>query len=398
MTPDLGSLDVRHRSSHRALLRAPLDSGLGRALDAVVVPASRPAVSLESAMALAAELDAVFVPLCSGRAKRREVARLARQVPGLRFAIVPVPADYSEKLVDFRTSYVRPARALRLGDLSLKRNLGLLLGHLSGWQSLLFLDDDMRMVDPHDVRLAVAALKPGGAVGLPAVAYPDNSVVCHARRAVGEWQDVFVSGSALVVDCQHVHSFFPRVYNEDWLFLADALRRGLVSAVGASSQLEYDPFESPLRAAAEEFGDVLAEGLVGLLHGGASFTAATAGQWEDGLVQRKQLIADLMAAAGEHLDPEAAKPVLAALEAAARRCSLITGFELASYVRTWRLDLDTWRTRLRGLRRGRPLPGALDRLGLGEWAVLSEDRRPGVVVTIPSRAVAPATSSELAVG
>jgi len=378
------NLDVRLRGSHRSLLcKAPEALSLGRAPDAVVVPASRPAEFLHFAMELAAALDAVFVPLCSGKAKRREVLQLVREVPGLRFAVVPVPADYDNWLVDFRTSYVRPARALRLGDLSLKRNVGLLLGHLTGWKSLLFLDDDIEGIEKNDILRACAALVPSGAVGLPAVDYPDNSVVCHARREVGDSQDVFVSGSALVIDCEHIHSYFPRVYNEDWLFLADALRRDLVSAVGASTQLRYDPFQSPLRAAAEEFGDVLAEGMVAFMHDGVAVTAATQRQWEVVLTQRRQLIADLMSAA-DRLDAAAAKPIAAALDAAGRRSAEITGFQLAAYVRTWRSDLESWRTRLRGLKRGGSLRAALDTLGLGEWSVLSEEPSSAMVIRIPA--------------
>ena len=385
MKPDVGGSDVAHRGSHRDLLRpAAPECRPGPIPDAIVIPAARPAGFLLPAMRLAAGMDTLAVVLCSGAATRREVVGLTREVPGLRSAVVPVPGAYANLLLDFRTSSVRPAQVGRLGDLSLKRNLGLLLGHLAGWRSLLFLDDDMRELDPDTVRRAGMALAPGGAVGMPAVRFPDNSVVCHARREVGLPQDVFVSGSALLVDCHDLQSFFPRVYNEDWLFLADALRRGAVAAVGESRQLDYDPFASPARAAAEEFGDVLAEGLFGLVHAERPFAEATAGHWSDVLVRRKELIMEVWGGTSR-LEPTLAGKVQDSLAAAEQRRSTIEGYDLASYVRKWRDDLDTWRSRLRRLRRGMPLPAALGRLGLREHAVLSEaPRGAGPAATRPA--------------
>ena len=52
--------------------------------------------------------------------------------------------------------------------------------------------------------------------------HPDNSVVCHARRLAGRFQDVFVSGAVLGVHCNSLPlSFFPDIYNEDWFFFAE---------------------------------------------------------------------------------------------------------------------------------------------------------------------------------
>jgi hypothetical protein len=45
--------------------------------------------------------------------------------------------------------------------------------------------------------------------------FPDNSVVCHARRLAGFAQDVFVTGAALGVHCNSLPlSFFPDIYKQ----------------------------------------------------------------------------------------------------------------------------------------------------------------------------------------
>ena len=63
--------------------------------------------------------------------------------------------------------------------------------------------------------------------------YPDNSVVCHARRLAGLPQDNFVSGSARGVRCDDVAlPFFPDIYNEDWFFFSKAVARHDLFNVG----------------------------------------------------------------------------------------------------------------------------------------------------------------------
>ena len=68
---------------------------------------------------------------------------------------------------------------------SLKRNLGLLLARLHGWNKIAFIDDDIKIGQPeHFARLA-GQLEFYQAAGMVVDEYPDNSVVCHARRLAG---------------------------------------------------------------------------------------------------------------------------------------------------------------------------------------------------------------------
>ncbi len=74
-------------------------------------------------------------------------------------------------------------------------------------------------------------------VSWPLIDFPDNSVVHHARRDyLGRPQTCFVGGGALLVRLAgRVPPGFPPVYNEDWLFLFDALERGSRRARAATS-------------------------------------------------------------------------------------------------------------------------------------------------------------------
>jgi hypothetical protein len=334
-------------------------------------------------MRLAARMSCRYVVLCSRSAVAEEVVRLAQSVPGLRYAVVSVPRGYRHDLLAFDTDDIRPSLTGGLGDLSLKRNLGLLFGHWSGWRSILFLDDDIRQLSPRTVDRALSALQPGGAVGMPATAYPDNSVICHANRRSGGPQGVFVSGSALAVDCTEITSYFPDVYNEDWLFLAPRVAQGGVFSVGWSSQLRYDPFGNPQRAASEEFGDVLAEGLMGLFHVTDNLdSGAGDAYWEEFLLRRKEFIADIRA----RTSPRHTK-VLDALAAAERQRTGITATDLADYVVTWEIDRLVWRERLELLGRELPFRNALKKLGLVDRAVVAEGFDRGRLTAEPSTAL-----------
>lgn len=338
-------------------------------LGAIVVPAARPAANLESALRLGADLDVPVVVLCSVHADPDEVLRLA-DLAGARCTAVDLAEPVDPGFPPLETSHFGEAMVGSHGDLSLKRNLGLVLGRACRWSTLLFLDDDIRGVAPTLVRRAVGTLREHSAAGMPATAYPDNSTVCHARRLGGAEQGVFVSGSALAVrlDGGRPGSFFPEVYNEDWLFLAPFLEERAVARVGSVRQTRYDPFAQPLRAGGEEFGDVLAEGLVGVLHAGPAEPATRPDYWADFLLRRAEFIAaaaDGCRRSGDPAAPRAVRALAVAEQARARLSPAV----LADYVTAWRADLRRWQEYLSGIAPRGDLPAALDALGLSAATV-----------------------------
>jgi hypothetical protein len=363
--PDTGGARPRATSERHAELLGRPAVRAGRALDAIVVSAFRPVSHLGYAVGLATAMRCRLVVLCSGAAKPAAVVRAAREAGVARYAVIPVPPAYAHPLMAFQTNAFAEHGG-GLGDLSLKRNLALLLAHLAGWRTVFLLDDDIFGVTPDAVARGVAALPRGGAVGMPAREFPDNSVVCHANRRTGYEQDVFVSASALVVDCEEVTSFFPRIYNEDWLYMAPAIARGAVVELGSSCQLPYDPFADPERASDQEFGNVVADGLMSLLHRADLTEAERPGYWTEFLARRKAFIGGI---AGRTRAEDSA--VLAALAAAERRRAGISTAELAEYVVAWGRDRTAWHEALAEVPRGLELAAALRLLGLAEGARLS---------------------------
>ena len=330
-----------HPQSHRALLRRvkPVPS----LVDAVVVPATRPVEHLIPAAELARSLGAMLVVFCSRGLTAVAVADRLPKLPDLRWVAIDVPTGYRLPDLDLATSRATEAMAGRLGDLSTKRNLGLLLAKSAGWHRLLFLDDDIPEVDELAVWRGAAALGQEALVGMHVDRFPDHSVVCHANLRSGGLQETFVSGSALLVDCRRPPGFFPEIYNEDWLFMYPALIERRVAASGHAVQLDYDPFGDVGRAVDEEFGEVIAEGLNSLLTRRRTVhDAFDADYWQLFLSVRARFVRTIVNRVETISAPELARAVLPSLVAADERRAELSPEGCAAYVRSWNRDLTRW--------------------------------------------------------
>ena len=351
-----------HRASHTSLLAEHAADGV-REIDAVVVPSGRGAHVLVAAAEVAAELDALLLVLCSRDTRARDAALVLDRIGGLRWTAVDVPRGYSHP--DLPLERPRETHGGR-ASLSRKRNLALLAARMCGWDTVLFLDDDIRPAAANPVRLAAGGLGPAAAVGFAVHGYPDNSVVCHARRLVGIAQDVFVGGSALIIDPSDEDlGHFPTVYNEDWLYLFDALAKRRVTRTGTVEQVPYDPFADPGRGESEEFGELLAEGLVAHLEAGATDVPLDTAYWADFRRRRAAFLAGtadrLRALRTNRADRAAAQTALMAAQA---RLRAIRPQDCVDFLTTWRSDHRRWREAVDRLDHADDLPAALARLGL----------------------------------
>lgn len=345
---DRRSSPARQRSSHATLIRdfsaRPPRSGRVKPLDAIIVPAARKADKLKTVAELAASADVLLVVLASRDCHVVEASALVASIQGCRALIVGIPGDYRNDLLTFQTSDLSFAnlKAGRNSDLSLKRNLGLLLARLMCWEKIMFLDDDIFGVALTDLAKIASQLDSHQVTGLISREFPDNSVVCHANRLSGRDQDNFVTGAALGVNCaEKPLDFFPDVYNEDWLFFASHAAQGQVISVGTARQQPYKPFADPNRAVMEEFGDLVAEGLYALFNDGQSLNAATEDYWHDFINARGKLIerlADHFRLIPTHEAVQIHKSMLSAGE----RLASIKAQGCVCFVDAWRHDRGTF--------------------------------------------------------
>ena len=238
---------IKQIQSHANLLfdaSVPVAGSANTRLDAIVVPAARPASELQHVISMAATLAVPLVILCSKQAQletgrppggedlRRRGSR--HRSPGDLSAAVPDSADLRPRVPPrVRRTVQRPQCQTQHRPAPRP---------VAGWRKILFVDDDIRGFNPRDVARLAGYLERNPVASMVSRHFPDNSVVCHARRQAGFKQDVFVSGATLGVNLQHpALSFFPDIYNEDWFFFARHAAERTLPKVGDVSQLRVFP-------------------------------------------------------------------------------------------------------------------------------------------------------------
>jgi hypothetical protein len=294
---------------------------------------------------LAKQLGCALVVLASRRSRSQDIHAAVNPVGVDRLHVFDFPAAPGRGLPALSTTKLLAREGLgRRTDVSAKRNFGLAVTYMAGLRRTLFLDDDMEIPHPADLRDAAGLLRNHDAVGLRLEGFPDNSVVCHANRAVGGKQGTFVGAGALVVAADRVNSFFPDIYNEDWFFLLDHSRLLPVAVTGTARQQTYNPFDRAERARAEEFGDVLAEGLFAILDNGGRIEDADLGYWKAFIGERRRFIENILDRLPAAATSTRRKARMQRSLRAARH-QLITCVSAAlcvEYLDAWRQDLDAW--------------------------------------------------------
>jgi hypothetical protein len=344
-SPTVG-LSSHHHASHSHLL-AKAQNTSPRPVDAIIVPTARPVAYLRTSVALAAHHRCTLVALCSRHASATEAINLAEQY-GVEVVAVDIGDLPSGIVPEFTTSAMLDGARYgclfkRRTDTSLKRNLGLLLAHVAGWERIVFLDDDISVPRPEDLNDAAGLLDRYAGVGLAIGGFPDNSVVCHAYRDAGGIQDTFIGGGALAVGRASFSSFFPDIYNEDWFFLLNETGLQPSAITGRVIQARYDPYRETMRARSEELGDVLAEGLFSLLDNGKRLTDADTRYWARFLHGRRRFIDEVIEMVSTGLPDGAEKERMkAALKAARGRNWRIDPDLCVAYLEAWRADRKLW--------------------------------------------------------
>jgi hypothetical protein len=383
LTQKSSHVALTHDSSHTATPPASATSGR---FDAIVVPASRGAAALDGAAYLATQLDVPLVALCSRATRLSEAAARIARVDGCRAVVIDVPPGYRHVLLPPRTAALRfrVASANRRSDLSLKRNLGLLIARLHGWGKVLFLDDDIgEQVHGRSVglpsetaRRLAAELDARQVAGLTCHQFPDNSVVCHARRLAGYRQDTFVSGAALGVNCNDQPvPFFPDQYNEDWFFFSQLVAERDLGFTGTATQAVYDPYADPNRAREEEFGDLVAEGLFTLFDrqpAGMTYfhrlDEADEAYWARFIEARREVLAftalSLESAIEYAHDVGTCTAALRSIAAAEEQLQRLSPYLCAEFIDAWGADLREWQHATQRIRIVGGVVDSLDELGL----------------------------------
>ncbi|KJK45097.1 hypothetical protein UK23_27110 [Lentzea aerocolonigenes] len=345
------SLATMPAADRHKITQAP--EGPASCFDGVVVPSARGAHHLSAAAITARNAGSCLVVLTSGRTDAAEAGTLLAGIGLARHEYLVLPFE------NFSRAAILPMRtsghplANTTGDLSQKRNAGLIIACILGWRSVLFVDDDVQPISRADLKDAAALLAgtdrggvPRRLVGWAINEFRDFSAVGHARTHGTDARVSFAGGGAMAISCDPLPPFFPPVYNEDMLLWLEMLRHDPAAAcvVGTTTQQEYDPYRDPQRAAAQEFGEVLVEGL---LRTPRLSEVVSPGFWRSLLDERRAMLRELSAGLVERGVSDAARVVQVALDTHTGDWPDL----LARFVADWGRDLELWRDALSSLPR-----------------------------------------------
>jgi hypothetical protein len=329
------------RPSHRGLLTRDVWAYKTAPIDAITIPAARHAHGLKKAVRLAVELDCPIVVLCSYGAHPADVTAIAAEAGAHAIA---VDATNVQELAPLETTAMLEGTPFhRRTDTPIKRNLGLALARMVGWQHILLLDDDVTGVTAKEVSLAAGLLGDFDIVGMENDGFYDNSVVCHANRDTGGVQGTFIGAGGMLINSSRTSSFFPDIYNEDWFYLLDETGLARSAVYGTFSQTIFDPYADPARASSQEFGDCLAEGIYSLVDDERPPAAADRDFWKAYLTHRRFFIEEIRRRLARSRRPGfVSGPIDASLEAALASLADITPALCASFIEAWRRDRHDW--------------------------------------------------------
>lgn len=112
-------------------------------------------------MQLGRAMSIPLIVICSKLVRSHEVIRMAEDI-GIKAYALDLPADgLTPREIAFETSEdeeLAAASSAATRDLSTKRNLGLVLARMLGWQRLMFLDDDIYGISSQDAEALAAGL------------------------------------------------------------------------------------------------------------------------------------------------------------------------------------------------------------------------------------------------
>jgi hypothetical protein len=349
-------------------------------IDAIIVPTIRSSEHLTSAVELARSARCQLIVLYTHDFPSGLAPVLAR-VKQDRVTLLALRSGAAHHLLDLAADLPQTQISAAALDISRKRNLGLLIGRACGWKRMLFLDDDIRSLSAMKLGSAASLLDQYPVAGLQVSSYPDASVVGHARRLsrlAGRRQMLFISGGSLLVNPQLLQGFFPPVYHEDWLCIIDHLKRGQVAIGGQVGQLRYQPFTTAQRARHEEFGEILASGLLWLVQANKRTDsmppsaddkeywrrATKESFWVEVLAQRAMLLDSIVERLESTFQVDSEVSPLKSVEAAQVRLGELSPGEFVSFMEKWLVNLSIWRIKFANIRRSDSVAKAVTELGL----------------------------------
>lgn len=218
-------------------------------------------------------------------------------------------------------------------DLPLKRNLMLFFAKNNLFDKVLFIDDDIFKINKNILKKGFISLDKLNLTGCLIKNFPDTSVIGHIEHFYGDKYHPFISGSFLFINIKKLNSFFPLIYNEDWLFMIKSILENKIGKFGNIYQKQYNPFENMNRIVMQEFGEIIAEGLFELIYEHDYQNRFNSMFWDKYINYRKSYVNQLLNIAQDKHKIFIYKSLSLA--------NNITSYECLKFIEYWEKDLIT---------------------------------------------------------
>ena len=169
-------------------------------------------------------------------------------LPSTRFQLISIDSLLCNTNFNTRKNEtfldIRPALLPPCWDLGLKRTAILEFSRERRFERILMIDDDI-LPTPEILSNIIYLLRYYPIASAQVKIFPDHSAIGHIERAFGVRKDVFLSGAFLALRPSAIHSYFPNIYNEDWIFFFNELPKNRIACCGSVQQKQYNPFRNP---------------------------------------------------------------------------------------------------------------------------------------------------------
>lgn len=302
--------------------------------------------------------DAIFVPF---RATTKNINFLLQELEWYEGPIYLMPSRYNDMkivnhvgsqnikelrvvqqdFIDFfyslSTSTHRQTQYIKsTWDLPVKRNYALCFAQMKGYKRILVVDDDIQGLNQTLLNTLATSLSDYSISGCFVDEFPDLSILDHLERIAGKCKYPFLSGSFLFIKPFEVNSFFPMIYNEDWLFMLPNIMEGSICSLGSVAQLHFDPFSDPSKAEFQEFGDVVVGGLYDLICLNQYEDRFDLKVWKNIVLERRAIWISMK----EFFQGSKYKRII---DAGLKTNLDITERDCLEFVESWEYDLSQWR-------------------------------------------------------
>lgn len=206
--------------------------------------------------------DFIIIDDSSSIKIRKQVKKLCNQF-GLIYHGPREQKKFFSEVNSPLTKYFTTTLGKNNWSLGYNRNYAILYSNHLKKNKIIFMDDDVIIHKPADIRITFDGLRYSSFVGANIDLMPDDSVLGHVYRVGNRTLEPrYISGTYLGFNTNRIRHFFINKYNEDWIWLF--LENGVedIKTKITVDQMKFDSFlDWETKVVFQEEGEILWEGV-----------------------------------------------------------------------------------------------------------------------------------------